>query len=204
MSAVPTPNEITHHHEWTPPADAEIFVDGGPHPEPVEIVAYDHAWPAEYALVAERIHHVLGTHVIGLDHIGSTAVPGLRAKPVIDIDLTVTDSSDEAAYVPALQSAGFRLVIRESGWHEHRLLTLDDPRVNLHVFSPGCPEVVRHRMFRDWLTSHPGDRALYCDAKLEAAAGVRATGASVMDYNQRKQPAIRDIYARMFRAHGLL
>jgi GrpB-like predicted nucleotidyltransferase (UPF0157 family) len=131
-------------------------------------------------------------------------VPGLHAKAVIDIDLTVTDSSDEAAYVPALQSAGFRLVIRERGWHEHRLLTLDDPRVNLHVFSPDCPEVIRHRMFRDWLIEHPDDLARYRDAKLEAAADARAGGESVMDYNQRKQPAIRNIYARMFRAHGLL
>jgi GrpB-like predicted nucleotidyltransferase (UPF0157 family) len=201
---VPTPDEITHHHEWTPPAEGDIFVDGGPDPEPVEIVAYDHAWPAQYALVAERIHQVLDTHMIGLDHIGSTSVPGLRAKAVLDIDLTVTDSSDEAAYVPALQSAGFRLVIREPGWHEHRLLTLDNPRVNLHVFSPDCPEVIRHRMFRDWLIEHPDDRTRYRDAKHDAAAGGRAAGESVMDYNQRKQPAIRDIYDRMFRAHGLL
>jgi GrpB-like predicted nucleotidyltransferase (UPF0157 family) len=201
---VPTPAEITHHHEWTPPDAAAIFVDGGPDPEPVEIVAYDPAWPAEYALVAERIHHVLDTRVVGLDHIGSTSVPGLPAKPVIDIDLTVIDSSCEAAYVPALQSAGFRLVIRESGWHEHRLLTLDKPRVNLHVFSPDCPEVIRHRMFRDWLIEHPDDRSRYLEAKLEAAAGVRATDDNVMAYNQRKQPVIRDIYARMFSAHGLL
>ncbi len=73
-------------------------------------------------LVAERIRQVLDTHVIGLDHIGSTSVPGLPAKAVIDIDLTVADSSDEAAYVPALQSLGFRLVVREPGWHEHRVL----------------------------------------------------------------------------------
>ncbi|MEO6126248.1 MAG: GrpB family protein, partial [Ilumatobacteraceae bacterium] len=187
-----------------PPAGEEVFVNGGPHRESVDIVAYDDAWPAEYALVAERIRDVLDTQMIGLDHIGSTSVPGLPAKATIDIDLTVTDSSDESAYVLALQSVGFRLVIRERGWHEHRLFTLDKPRVNLHVFSPECPEVIRHRMFRDWLIEHPEDRDRYRRAKLEAAAGARSADESVTDYNQRKQPAIREIYARMFCAHGLL
>ncbi len=182
----------------------EIFVDGGPNPEPVEIVAYDPGWPVAYTLVAEQIRQVLDTHVIGLDHIGSTSVPGLPAKAVIDIDLTVADSSDEAAYVPALQSLGFRLVVREPGWHEHRVLTSDNPRVNLHVFSPDCPEVIRHRMFRDWLSEHPDDRTRYCDAKIESAAATTIAGENVMDYNQRKQPVIHDIYDAMFRAHGLL
>jgi GrpB-like predicted nucleotidyltransferase (UPF0157 family) len=89
--------------------------------------------------------------VLVVEHVGSTAVVGLPAKPVIDIDLTVADSVDEAAYVPALEGVGFRLVIREPWWHEHRCLVHDDPRCNLHVFSPGAPEPVRHRIFRDWL-----------------------------------------------------
>jgi len=89
-----------------------------------------------------------------LEHIGSTSVPGLAAKPVIDIDLTVADSSDEAAYVPDLEAAGFRFVLCESDWHEHRLLTCDDPRTNLHVFPPDRPEVIRPRMFRDWLVEN--------------------------------------------------
>ena len=201
---MPTPDEITEHHEWALPAEAEILVNGGPRPESVEIVPYDHAWPAKYALIAARIRSVLDTQTIGLDHIGSTSVPGLPAKAVIDIDLTVTDSADESAYVPALQSAGFRLVTRERGWHEHRLQTLDNPRVNLHVFSAECPEVIRHRMFHDWLIEHLEDRDRYCRAKLDGAAGARAAGESVFDYDQRKQPAIREIYARMFRSHGLI
>jgi GrpB-like predicted nucleotidyltransferase (UPF0157 family) len=199
---VPSPDEITRHHEWIPPAGDD---DGaGLAPEPISIVDYDPTWPDVYQLVADRIRDALRTGVIALDHVGSTSVPGLSAKAVIDIDLTVADSSDEATFVPALQQAGFRLVLCEPSWHEHRLLTSEDPRVNLHVFSPDCPEVIRHRMFRDWLIEHPDDRALYRNAKLESAKAATLAGESVIDYNQRKQPVIHDIYDRMFRANGLI
>lgn len=96
------------------------------------------------------------------------------------------------------------LVIREPGWHEHRVLKGDDPRVNLHVFSPDCPETIRHLMFRDWLRAHPDDAAQYLDAKIEAAAAATAARAHVMDYNRLKEAVIHEIYARMFAAHGLL
>ena len=93
----------------------------------------------------------LGDRVLTLEHVGSTSVPDLPAKPVIDIDLTVADSSDEAAYVPALEEAGFALRIREPRWHEHRCLVSFAPAANLHVWSPGSPEAIRHHMFHDWL-----------------------------------------------------
>lgn len=200
---MPTPEEITRHHEWHAREGQDIWVDGEPPVEPVRIVDYDRAWPQAFGILAGRIRRALGPNVLGLDHIGSTSVPGLSAKAVIDVDLTVADSSDEAAYVPALESAGFRLTVREPGWHEHRLLTTGDPRSNVHVFSPDCPEVIRHRMFRDWLIEHPDDLARYRDVKIESAAAATGAGESVMDYNQRKQPVIRDIYDRMFRAHDL-
>jgi GrpB-like predicted nucleotidyltransferase (UPF0157 family) len=199
---VVAPEDITRHHEWE--GDDDIWIGGPPPPEPVVIVQYDPAWPERYELVAGRIHTALGATLLALDHVGSTAVPGLDAKPVIDVDLTVADSADEESYVPALEAVGFRLTIRERGWHEHRLLTLRDPRVNLHVFSPDCPETIRHAMFRDWLRADPDDAALYAAAKVAAAAETTAADGVVMDYNQRKQEAIRRIYARMFAAHGLL
>lgn len=198
------PEDIVRHHEWTPPEGDDIWVDGPPTPSPVAIVRYDPSWPDSYLQVAARIRAVLDDRVLGLEHVGSTAVPGLAAKPVIDVDLTVADSSEENSYVPALEVAGFRLTIREPGWHEHRLLTGVDPQVNLHVFSPDCPETIRHAMFRDWLRAHPDDAALYAAAKRTAAAETTASGELVMDYNLRKQPIIREIYARMFAAHGLL
>ena len=129
---------------------------------------------------------------------------GLAAKPIIDIDLTIADSRDEAAYVGALESIGYELRIREPAWHEHRCLYSASPRSNLHVWSPRSPEAIRHRMFRDWLREHPDDLALYAEAKRRSAAATNDAAEDVMAYNQRKQPVIRDILDRIFRAHGML
>lgn len=201
---MPTPGEITQHHEWDGRDADEIWVGGRPSPEVVDIVEYDPAWPANYDAIAAVIRSALGDAVLALDHVGSTAVPGLAAKPVVDVDLTVADSADEAAYLAPLESVGLQLRIREPRWHEHRLVRGERPRVNLHVFSPGCPETVRHLMFRDWLRSHPDDAERYAHMKRTAAAAATAADESVMDYNLRKEAVIREIYARMFAAHGLL
>jgi GrpB-like predicted nucleotidyltransferase (UPF0157 family) len=134
-----------------------------------------------------------------VEHVGSTAVPGLVAKPVIDIDLTIADPTAEDDYIPRLEAAGFRFEAREPGWYQHRLLVLVEPRVNLHVFGPESAEAVRHRILRDWLIAHPADRAEYAEAK-RAALGP----GTVMDYNQRKEATIRKIYHRAFRSLGLI
>ena len=197
------PEDITRHHDWADRKNDDIWVGRRPAPGPIVIVEHDPAWPDRYDAVAEQIRAALGDAVLALDHVGSTAVPGLAAKSVIDVDLTVVDSADEAIYVPALEASGFLLAIREPHWHEHRAFKGDDPRVNLHVFSPDCPEAIRHLMFRDWLRAHPDDVALYAGAK-RAAAESTADGEHVMDYNQRKESVILEIYARMFAAHGLL
>jgi GrpB-like predicted nucleotidyltransferase (UPF0157 family) len=201
---VPTKDEITRHHDDDPPAGASAWVQGARPRTGVHVVAPDPTWPAQYDELVGRIHGALGDSVLALEHVGSTAVPGLPAKPVIDIDLTVADSSDEPAWLLALEAAGFTLVIREPWWHEHRCLVTEEPRCNLHVFSPGCPEPVRHRIFRDWLREHPEDRALYGEAKLAAAEEANEAGEHVMEYNSRKQPVILAIYDRAFRAAGLL
>jgi GrpB-like predicted nucleotidyltransferase (UPF0157 family) len=125
------------------------------------IVPYDARWPDLYAREAQRIRQLLGPSALSIEHVGSTAVPGLAAKPRIDIDLVVPDSADESSYLPALEGAGYFVVTREPGWHEHRVLKGPDTDVNLHVFSPDAPELQRHRRFRDWLRSHPDDRAQY-------------------------------------------
>jgi GrpB-like predicted nucleotidyltransferase (UPF0157 family) len=133
-------------------------------------------------------------------------VPGLPAKPVIDVDLVVADPADEEAYVPDLVAAGFVHTIREPWWHEHRLLKHLDPLTHVHVFGPDCPEVIRHLMFRDWLLEHPDDRSDYAEAKRAAAAEMNARpgGGTGMDYNRHKEPVVLAIYDRMFRAHGML
>jgi GrpB-like predicted nucleotidyltransferase (UPF0157 family) len=195
---LPSPEEITRHH--APDPTINPWVHGKPTPEPIVIVDYDPHWPALFEQLAHALQSALGPLALSIEHVGSTSVPGLPAKPVIDIDLTVSNPADEAAYLPQLEQLGYDLTIREPNGHEHRCLRLHDPRVNLHVFGPNCPEVIRHRMFRDWLCQHPDDLALYEQAKRQAAIDVE----NVMVYNQRKQAVIHEIYSRMFKAAGLL
>ena len=201
---MPTPEEITRHHAVEAPDGASAWVPGKSPRAGIEVVEPDPSWPAVFERLADRIRSALGDRALVVEHVGSTAVPHLPAKPVIDIDLTVADSADEAAWLPRLEAVGFELVIREPWWHEHRCLTYAEPRCNLHVFSPNCPETIRHLLFRDWLRAHPDDLAAYRNAKLAAVSAATAAGEHVMDYNARKQPVIRAIYDRAFRAAGLL
>jgi len=136
----------------------------------VEIRDYDPRWPEMYAHEAEQITGALGDRVIRLEHVGSTSVAGLAAKPVIDIVLEVDDSGDEAAYSSDLEAAGYSLLIREPDWHAHRMFKGWDPKVNLHVFSDGCSETARMVRFRDWLRANTADRELYEHCKRELAA----------------------------------
>lgn len=120
-------------------------------------------------------------------------MPGLAAKPVIDIVLVVADSSDEAGYVPDLQNAGYQLKLREPGWHQHRLLIDHEPGVQVHVFSNGSSEARRMVVFRDRLRSHPEDRDLYQRTKKELAA---QRWAYVQDYADAKSSVVEAILAK--------
>jgi GrpB-like predicted nucleotidyltransferase (UPF0157 family) len=204
---MPTNEEITRHHFDAPPPGENAWVGGTPAaPYEIRVVEYDDQWPADFARVETRIRDALGDRVLELHHVGSTSVPGLPAKPVIDVDLVVADSADEAAYIPDLEGAGFVHTIREPWWHEHRLVKWADPLAYVHIFGPDSPEVVRHLMFHDWLMEHPDERERYADAKRTAAAAMNARpgGGTGMDYNRHKEPVVLGIYDRMFRAHGLL
>jgi GrpB-like predicted nucleotidyltransferase (UPF0157 family) len=204
---VPTPGDITRHY-----SEGEvIYVGAHPTSYTLRVVEPDPVWAQRYAVVAADVLATLGGQVLDIQHVGSTAVPGLPAKPIIDIDLTVPDPTDEAAYVPRLEGLGFVHWLTEPDWHEHRLLKqLDEPRVHLHVFGPDCAEVIRHRMFRDWLIAHPEDLDRYAAAKRLAASQMAATGDDNgalgfgMRYNRIKEPVVHEIYERMFRAAGLL
>ncbi len=136
----------------------------------IQVVDYDSEWPRLFEREEKRVRGILGERVVMLEHVGSTSVPGLAAKPRIDMLLVVPDSSDEASYSTPLETAGYKLVIREPEWYEHRVFKGPDTDVNLHVFSPGCVEIERMLMFRDWLRSHPEDRQLYQNKKRELAA----------------------------------
>ena len=195
---MPTNEEIVRHHEPDPTEDP--WVQGPPQPETVVLAPYNPAWPLRYIALTAGIRSALGDVVLDLDHVGSTSVEGLSAKDVIDIVLTVADPRDEDKYVPALVKLGYVHTVRESSFHEHRLLRLADPHANLHVFGPDSPETIRLRMFRDWLRANPDDRDLYERAKQAAIPG----GGRVMDYNARKESTIHEIYDRLFRAAGML
>jgi GrpB-like predicted nucleotidyltransferase (UPF0157 family) len=163
------------------------------HGKPIELVDYDPDWPRLFDLEAEKIRAALGDRALGLEHAGSTAVPGLAAKPIIDIVLMVADSADEEAYVPALEAAGYELTIREPDWHEHRLLQGSDPSVNMHVFSAGSPEIERVTAFRDHLRANETDRELYERTKRELS---QRTWTYTQDYADAKTAVVEDIIAR--------
>jgi GrpB-like predicted nucleotidyltransferase (UPF0157 family) len=131
--------------------------------------------------------------VVQLEHTGSTSVPGLSAKPCIDMTLVVPDSSDESSYASALEATGYVLVIREPDWFEHRVFKGPDTNVNLHVFSPGCQEIERMVGFRDWLRTHDEDRDLYERTKRELAT---REWKYVQNYADAKTDVVEEIVAR--------
>lgn len=132
---------------------------------PIVLVEYDPHWPDRFQYEAGRICPALGVYALKVEHVGSTSVPGLIAKPIIDILLVVADSAKEIEYVPALETVGYELQVREPSWHEHRMFKCPEHDVNLHVFSAGCAEVERMLTFRDWLRASAEDRNLYAQSK---------------------------------------
>jgi GrpB-like predicted nucleotidyltransferase (UPF0157 family) len=159
----------------------------------VEIVAYDPAWADRYAEEAAAIHAALDGRERLLEHIGSTAVPGLAAKPVVDILLVIDDPADEAAYVPALEAAGYELRIREPAWFDHRMLRTPARDVHLHVLPAGCPEIERYLLLRDRLRSDASERELYAVTKRRLATQEWPT---VQHYAEAKSEVVEAIIAR--------
>jgi GrpB-like predicted nucleotidyltransferase (UPF0157 family) len=173
---------------------------GEPEPENVEIIVvdYDPDWPRRFDLEHAKIAAALGERALAVEHIGSTSVPGLAAKPIIDICLTVADSSDEASYVPDLVAAGYELRVREPEFDEHRMLRTPAHDVHIHVFTVGSMEITRYLAFRDWLRSHDADRALYALTKRDLADQPWST----MQHNgEAKSEVVEAIISRAFEAN---
>jgi GrpB-like predicted nucleotidyltransferase (UPF0157 family) len=166
---------------------------------PIPLAEYDTGWPGLFDREAARIRSILGDRALRLEHVGSTSIPGLAAKPIIDIVLVVADSAEEAAYVSPLVAAGYVLRIREPGWFEHRVLNGPDTKVNLHVFSDGCPEIARMLAFRDRLRAHDDERRRYEDTKRELAA---RHWVYVQDYADAKGEIVEAMIARSLAADG--
>ncbi|MEU7004560.1 GrpB family protein [Nonomuraea sp. NPDC046570] len=164
----------------------------------VTLADYDPEWPLVFEREAARIRGQLGETRHRIEHVGSTSVPGLPAKPVIDMLLIVPDSADEAAYVPALETLGFQLAIREPDWYEHRVLRRYDlaacaESANLHVLSTGCPEIGRMLLFRDWLRTHDDDRDLYGSTKRSLS---QQTWQYMQNYADAKSDVVAEILER--------
>ena len=164
---------------------------------PIVLVDNDPQWPETFREEAERIRSALGERALRLEHVGSTSVPDLLAKPIIDIVLVVADSSDQMGYAGLLERAGYQLRIREPNWHQHRMFKGRENRVNLHVFSEGCPEIDRMLTFRNWLRMNQADRELYARSKRALA---QEDWRYIQNYADAKTAVIAEI---MSRAQGI-
>ncbi|WP_436886098.1 GrpB family protein [Nocardiopsis dassonvillei] len=179
------------------PSRGEMRVDSSPEHRNlvngrVHISNYDPKWPYLFEREAERVRGALGDRVLLFEHVGSTAVPGLPAKPCVDLLLVVADSADEPAYLPDLYAAGYVLVIREPDWYEHRVFKGPDVNLNLHVFSEGCAEIERMRLFRDHLIANADARERYVAVKRGLA---ERTWERIQDYADAKSAVVREILA---------
>lgn len=148
----------------------ETGLIGGAEKREIKIVDYDPDWQKKFEKHARAIADALGGSALRVEHIGSTSVPGLAAKPVIDILVVVQDSADESAYLPQLEAAGYVLRVREPDWNEHRMFRTPEHDAHVHVYSAGCPEIERYLTFRDRLRRHTEDRSRYERTKRELAA----------------------------------
>lgn len=164
-----------------------------PHNAQITLLEYDPCWPKLFDRESKRIRSALGNKALQVEHVGSTAVPGLCAKPIIDILLVVMDSSNESSYVPDLEEAGYTLHIREPEWFEHRVFKGPDTDINLHVFSKGASEVDRMLRFRDWLRTDNSDRNKYERVKRDLA---QREWRHVQHYADAKDSIVQEIMKR--------
>lgn len=169
------------------------IVEVKPHNATIFLADYDPNWLVLFEREARRIRAAIDDQIVMLEHVGSTSIPGLAAKPLIDILLVVKDSADESAYVPALEAAGYVLHIREPEWYEHRLFKGPDTNINLHTFSSGSPEIERMLLFRDYLRNNPAELKLYENTKRELAS---RNWKYVQNYADAKSEVVEGILAR--------
>lgn len=149
--------------------ESQTGLIGGVEKRRVQICEYDPSWPDKFQEQARIIAEALGEVALTIEHIGSTSVPGLAAKPIIDILVVVQDSANEPAYLPQLEAAGYVLRVREPDWHEHRMFRTPEQDVHVHIYSAGCPEIHRNLVFRDRLRQNVEDRHRYEQKKRELA-----------------------------------
>jgi GrpB-like predicted nucleotidyltransferase (UPF0157 family) len=157
----------------------------------VRIVDYDGSWPTRFATERTRITAAMGDRALRIEHVGSTSVPGLAAKPIIDISVGVDDPDDDAALVPALIGAGYPLRVIEP---EHRMFRSPQRDVHVHVWREGSDGQREQLLFRDRLRVNADDRVLYESVKRELA---ERKWDSMGDYAEAKTDVVAEIMRRV-------
>jgi GrpB-like predicted nucleotidyltransferase (UPF0157 family) len=175
--------------------DDAVFI-GGPEKRAIVIEEYDPAWPARFEQAKASLADALGPRALRIEHFGSTSVPGLAAKGIIDVLVEVEDVDDEAAYGPALEAHGFAIRVRQPG---HRMFRTADQDVHVHVFTEGSDAARIRLLFRDWLRHDAADRRLYEDTKRTLA---RQEWEATNDYSDAKGNVVAEILTRAHRWAG--
>lgn len=170
----------------------ETGLIGGTEKRVIKIADYDPGWPKKFEQQAEVIGEALGDSALRIEHIGSTSVPGLAAKPIIDLLVVVADSADESVYLRQLEAAGYVLRVREPDWHEHRMFRSPEKDVHVHIYSAGSPEIERYLTFRDRLRRNADDRDRYEQKKRELAG---KEWSDMNEYAQAKTEVVEGIIA---------
>lgn len=170
----------------------ETGLIGGVEKRAITIVDYNPDWPRQFGFHARRIAQVLGEAALQVEHIGSTSLPGLAAKSIVDVLVVVEDSADESTYLPQLEVAGYVLRVREPDWNEHRMFRTREKDVHIHIYSPGCKEIERNLTFRDRLRRNDDDRRRYEQRKHDLAT---RDWADMNAYAAAKTEVIEEIIA---------
>lgn len=176
----------------------EHFIDGDhEHNATIYLEAYNKEWQQWFNLEKARIISILKDKALMVEHIGSTSVPGLCAKPIIDILLVVKDSADESGYVPDLQKAGYTLRIYEPEFEHHHMFKGIDRDINLHVFSKGSKEIDKYLLFRNYLRNNQDALAMYAAEKRKLA---KRKWKYVQNYADAKSEVVQLILDRAMHA----
>lgn len=170
----------------------ETGLIGGVEKREIKIVAYDANWPKKFTTHEKAIAAALGAAALRIEHVGSTSVPDLGAKPIIDILVVVADSADESAYLPQLEKAGYVLRVREPDWNEHRMFRTPEKDVHVHIYSMGCEEIERNLIFRDRLRKNIDDRLRYEKTKKDLAT---KAWSHMQEYANAKTDVIESVIA---------
>jgi GrpB-like predicted nucleotidyltransferase (UPF0157 family) len=170
-------------------SDVEFI--GGKEKRELIFSPYSDEWPVIFENESQKIANALGADALRIDHIGSTSIQGLLAKPVIDIQLSVKDPDSESSYLPMLEDVGYQLRVREQG---HRMLRAFEPMViQIHVCQTGSGWERRHLLFRDWLRQNEEDKNAYARLKVSLQ---KIDWETLDDYADAKGPIIAEITER--------